>query len=36
MIGHGDALAPALGSLAWMIGLSIVFATLSVRTFARA
>jgi ABC-2 type transport system permease protein/oleandomycin transport system permease protein len=36
MIGHGDALAPALGSLAWMAGLLIVFVALSVRAFRRA
>jgi ABC-2 type transport system permease protein/oleandomycin transport system permease protein len=35
MIGHGDALGPALGSLAWMAGLLLVFVTLSVRRFNR-
>jgi ABC transporter DrrB family efflux protein len=35
MIGHGDALGPALGSLAWMTGLLLVFVTLSVRRFNR-
>ena len=36
MIGHGDALTPALESLAWMAGLLIVFVALSVRAFRRA
>jgi ABC-2 type transport system permease protein/oleandomycin transport system permease protein len=36
MIGHGHALAPALGSLAWLAGLLLVFVPLSVRTFQRA
>jgi ABC-2 type transport system permease protein/oleandomycin transport system permease protein len=36
MIGHGDALGPALGSLAWMAGLLIVFVPLAVRGFRRA
>jgi ABC transporter DrrB family efflux protein len=35
MIGHGDALAPVLGSLAWMAALLLVFVTLSVRRFGR-
>jgi hypothetical protein len=32
-IGHGDALAPALGTLAWLVGLLAVFVPLAVRTF---
>ena len=35
-IGHGDALAPALGTLAWLVGLLLVFVPLSVRAFRRA
>ncbi len=35
-IGHGDALAPALGALAWLAGLLLVFIPLSVRAFRRA
>ena len=35
-IGHGDALGPALGSLAWLAGLLLVFVPLSVRAFRRA
>lgn len=35
-IGHGDALAPALGALAWLAGLLLVFTPLSVRAFRRA
>jgi ABC-2 type transport system permease protein/oleandomycin transport system permease protein len=31
MIGHGHALAPALGALAWMAGLLLVFVPLAVR-----
>ncbi len=36
MIGHGDALAPALGTLAWLAGLLLVFVPLSLRAFKRA
>jgi ABC transporter DrrB family efflux protein len=32
-IGDGDALAPALGTLAWLIGLAVVFVPLAVRAF---
>ncbi|MEO6858454.1 MAG: ABC transporter permease [Solirubrobacteraceae bacterium] len=35
-IGHGHALSPALGTLAWLAGLLIVFVPLSVRAFRRA
>jgi ABC transporter DrrB family efflux protein len=35
-IGHGDAVSPALGTLAWMAGLLLVFVPLSVRAFRRA
>jgi hypothetical protein len=35
-IGHGDALAPALGTLAWLVGLLAVFVPLAVRAFRRA
>jgi ABC transporter DrrB family efflux protein len=35
-IGHGDALSPALGTLAWLAGLLIVFVPLAVRAFRRA
>jgi ABC-2 type transport system permease protein/oleandomycin transport system permease protein len=34
-IGQGDALGPALGTLAWLAGLLVVFVPLSVRTFRR-
>jgi ABC-2 type transport system permease protein/oleandomycin transport system permease protein len=34
--GHGDALGPALGTLAWMVGLLAVFVPLAVRAFRRA
>ena len=34
-IGHGDALGPALGTLAWLAGLLLVFVPLSVRAFRR-
>jgi ABC transporter DrrB family efflux protein len=34
-IGHGDALAPALGTLAWLAGLLVVFVPLAVRAFRR-
>jgi ABC-2 type transport system permease protein/oleandomycin transport system permease protein len=33
MIGHGAALGPALGTLAWLAGLMLVFVPLSVRAF---
>ena len=33
--GHGHALTPALGTLAWLVGLLIVFVPLSVRGFRR-
>jgi ABC-2 type transport system permease protein len=35
-IGHGDALAPVLGTAAWFAGLLLVFVPLSVRAFRRA
>jgi ABC-2 type transport system permease protein len=35
-IGHGDALGPALGTLAWLGGLLLVFVPLAVRAFRRA
>jgi ABC transporter DrrB family efflux protein len=35
-IGHGHALSPALGALAWLVGLLLVFVPLSVRAFRRA
>ena len=35
-IGDGDALGPTLGTLAWLIGLLLVFVPLSVRAFRRA
>jgi ABC-2 type transport system permease protein/oleandomycin transport system permease protein len=34
-IGHGDALAPTLGTLGWLSGLLLVFIPLSVRAFRR-
>jgi ABC transporter DrrB family efflux protein len=36
MIGHGSALTPALATLAWLVGLLVVFVPLSVRAFRRA
>jgi ABC-2 type transport system permease protein/oleandomycin transport system permease protein len=36
MIGHGDALAPALGTLAWLAALLVIFVPLSVRALRRA
>ncbi|HEY4279270.1 MAG TPA: ABC transporter permease [Conexibacter sp.] len=36
MIGDGDALHPALGTLAWLVGLLLVFVPLAVRAFRRA
>jgi ABC transporter DrrB family efflux protein len=36
MIGHGDALGPALGTLAWLVGLLLVFVPLSVRALRKA
>jgi ABC-2 type transport system permease protein/oleandomycin transport system permease protein len=36
MIGHGDALTPALGTLAWLAALLVVFVPLSVRALRRA
>jgi ABC transporter DrrB family efflux protein len=36
MVGHGSALHPALGALAWLVGLLLVFVPLSVRAFRRA
>ena len=36
MIGDGSALAPALGTLAWLAGLLLVFVPLSVRAFRKA
>jgi hypothetical protein len=35
-IGEGDALGPALGTLAWLVGLLAVFVPLSVHAFRRA
>ena len=35
-IGHGEALGPALGTLAWLVGLLLVFVPLSVRAFRHA
>lgn len=35
-IGHGSALTPALGMLAWLVGLLLVFVPLAVRAFRRA
>jgi ABC transporter DrrB family efflux protein len=35
-VGHGDALGPALGTVAWLIGLLLVFVPLAVRAFRRA
>jgi ABC-type polysaccharide/polyol phosphate export permease len=35
-IGHGDALSSALGALAWLAGLLVVFVPLAVRAFRRA
>jgi ABC transporter DrrB family efflux protein len=35
-IGYGDALSPALGTLAWLAGLLLVFVPLAVRAFRRA
>ena len=35
-IGHADALTPALGTLAWLVGLLLVFVPLSVWAFRRA
>jgi hypothetical protein len=35
-IGHGDALTPALGTLAWLVGLLAVFVPLTGRVFRRA
>ncbi len=36
MIGEGDALEPALGTLAWLVGLLAIFIPLAVRAFRRA
>jgi ABC-type multidrug transport system permease subunit len=36
MIGHGSALGPSLGTLAWLAGLLIVFVPLTMRAFRRA
>lgn len=35
-IGQGEALSPALGALAWLAGLLLVFVPLNVRAFRRA
>jgi ABC transporter DrrB family efflux protein len=35
-IGHGDATGPALGAVAWLAGLLLVFVPLAVRAFRRA
>jgi ABC-type polysaccharide/polyol phosphate export permease len=34
-VGDGDALAPLLGTLAWLAGLLLVFVPLTVRAFRR-
>jgi ABC-2 type transport system permease protein/oleandomycin transport system permease protein len=34
-IGHGDAMSPALQTLAWLGGLLLVFLPLAVRAFRR-
>jgi ABC-2 type transport system permease protein len=34
-VGHGDALAPTLWTLAWLAGLLLVFVPLAVRAFRR-
>jgi ABC transporter DrrB family efflux protein len=36
MIGHGDALGPTLGTVAWLVGLLLVFVPLAVRAFRKA
>jgi ABC-2 type transport system permease protein/oleandomycin transport system permease protein len=36
MIGEGEALTPALGTLAWLVGLLAIFVPLAVRAFRRA
>ena len=36
MIGHGSALGPSLGTLAWLVGLLLVFVPLTMRAFRRA
>jgi len=36
MIGHGDALAPALGTFAWLAALLVVFVPFSVRALRKA
>ncbi len=36
MIGDGDALGPALGTLAWLVGLLAIFVPLAVCAFRRA
>ena len=36
MIGDGDAVGPALGALAWLAALLLVFMALAVRAFRRA
>jgi ABC-2 type transport system permease protein/oleandomycin transport system permease protein len=35
-IGHGHALSPALGTIAWLVGLLLIFVPLAVRAFRRA
>jgi ABC transporter DrrB family efflux protein len=35
-VGHGDALSPAVGALAWLVGLLLVFVPLAVRAFRQA
>ena len=35
-VGHGHALGPALGTLAWLGGLLVVFVSLAVRKFRHA
>jgi len=36
MIGHGEALGPALGTIAWLAGLMLIFAPLSLRALRHA
>jgi ABC-2 type transport system permease protein len=35
-IGHGNALSPTLGTIAWLVGLLLIFVPLAVRAFRRA
>jgi ABC transporter DrrB family efflux protein len=36
VIGHGDALGPAVGTIAWLVALLLIFVPLAVRAFHRA